>query len=116
MPIASDATAPARPERVRTIAPLLLAALLGFATGDSMRPVPEQAGARLAIAAIDAYRASISPLLARSRLISCRFAPTCSAYGREAIRRYGLPRGAALAAGRILRCHPFAQGGYDPVP
>ncbi|HSS43966.1 MAG TPA: membrane protein insertion efficiency factor YidD [Thermoanaerobaculia bacterium] len=81
-----------------------------------MRPTREQAVARLAIAAIDVYRASVSPLLARSRLISCRFNPTCSAYSREAIRRYGLPKGAMLAAGRILRCHPFAAGGYDPVP
>ncbi|MGH9317474.1 MAG: membrane protein insertion efficiency factor YidD [Thermoanaerobaculia bacterium] len=81
-----------------------------------MRPAREQAVTRLAIAAIDAYRASVSPLLARSRLISCRFNPTCSAYSREAIRRYGLPKGAALAAGRILRCHPFAAGGYNPVP
>lgn len=116
MPIASDATAPARPERVRTLAPLLLAAVVGFTVGDSMMPAREQAVARLAIAAIDAYRASVSPLFGRSRLISCRFNPTCSAYGREAIRRYGLLKGAVLAAGRILRCHPFAQGGYDPVP
>ncbi len=116
MPTASDAGAPAPPQRTGTFTPLILAALVGFAAGDSLRPVPEQVGARLAIAAIDAYRASVSPLLTRTRLISCRFDPTCSAYGREAIRRYGLPKGAMLAAGRVLRCHPFARGGYDPVP
>jgi putative membrane protein insertion efficiency factor len=116
MPTASDATAAARPERIRAVAPLLLAAFVGFAAGDSLRPASEQAMARLAIAAIDIYRASVSPLLASTRWITCRFEPTCSAYGREAIQRYGLPKGAVMAAGRILRCHPFARGGYDPVP
>ena len=116
MPTASEPSSPGRPERGRRVAPLLLAAVVGFAAGDSMRSAREQAVARLAIAAIDVYRASVSPLLARSRLISCRFNPTCSVYSREAIRRYGLPKGAMLAAGRILRCHPFATGGYDPVP
>ncbi|HMF10351.1 MAG TPA: membrane protein insertion efficiency factor YidD, partial [Thermoanaerobaculia bacterium] len=48
--------------------------------------------------------------------VACRFQPTCSAYGREAIARYGIPRGAWLAAARVLRCHPFAKGGADPVP
>ena len=93
--------APARRVRPRTV--------IGAAAGD-------QVGARLALGAIDAYRATLSPLLSHSGLVRCRFQPTCSAFGRQAIARYGLPRGAALTLGRLLRCHPLARGGYDPVP
>jgi uncharacterized protein len=57
------------------------------------------------------YKAAISPLLPPS----CRFVPTCSEYAREAIERYGALRGSYLGARRILRCHPFHPGGYDPV-
>lgn len=98
------------------LAPVLLAALAGLAIGDAAKPPPEQWGARLAIGGIDAYRATLSRALERTGLIRCRFSPSCSAYGREAIRRYGLPKGAALAASRIARCNPFAKGGDDPVP
>lgn len=58
------------------------------------------------------YRARISPLIPPS----CRYHPTCSAYGLEAVERYGAARGGWMALRRILRCHPFAKGGYDPVP
>lgn len=95
---------------------ILLAAVLGFTIGDASRPPENQAGARLATAAIDAYRATLSPLLARTGLARCRFEPTCSAYGREAIARHGLARGAWLTVGRLLRCQPFSKGGLDPVP
>jgi uncharacterized protein len=94
----------------------VLAAVLGLAVGDALRPASDQASARLAVAAIDGYRATVSPLLARSGVVRCRFEPTCSEYGREAIARYGFPKGFALAAGRILRCNPWAKGGFDPVP
>ena len=104
----------ARP-RTRRVAPVV-AALIGLAVGDALRPVPDQNGTRLALAAIDAYRATVSPVLARTGVVRCRFEPTCSAYGREAIARYGEPKGFALAAGRVLRCHPWAKGGWDPVP
>ncbi len=47
---------------------------------------------------------------------SCRFVPTCSAYALEAIETYGAFRGGLLALLRLLKCHPFHRGGYDPVP
>jgi putative membrane protein insertion efficiency factor len=47
---------------------------------------------------------------------TCRYEPTCSHYAEQAIRRHGVPRGLMLAVGRLLRCHPWARGGYDPVP
>jgi putative membrane protein insertion efficiency factor len=102
--------------RGASLAGPILAALIGLAVGDCLKPPSEQMGARLALGAIDAYRATVSPAIARSGLVHCRFEPTCSAYGREAIARYGAPRGFALAAGRVLRCHPWAIGGFDPVP
>lgn len=64
---------------------------------------------------------AISPLLLYSKLVSpalprrCRYEPTCSAYGIEAIRRFGVLRGAVLAGWRLLRCNPFSDGGYDPL-
>jgi uncharacterized protein len=54
----------------------------------------------------------ISPYLPNS----CRFHPTCSQYAIEAIERFGVARGSSIAIKRILRCHPFYPGGYDPVP
>ncbi|MGI5836215.1 MAG: membrane protein insertion efficiency factor YidD [Chloroflexota bacterium] len=58
------------------------------------------------------YQLIISPMLPSA----CRFEPSCSHYGYEAIDRYGLWKGGWLAAKRIGRCHPFHPGGYDPVP
>lgn len=58
------------------------------------------------------YRSAISPYTPPS----CRFTPTCSAYALEAIERHGAARGGWLATRRLLRCHPFTSGGYDPVP
>jgi len=54
----------------------------------------------------------ISPYLPNA----CRFQPTCSQYAIEAIERFGPARGSSMAVKRILRCHPFHAGGYDPVP
>jgi uncharacterized protein len=58
-----------------------------------------------------AYKWAISPML----LPSCRYVPTCSEYAMEAVERYGALRGGLMAVWRLLRCHPFAHGGYDPV-
>lgn len=62
-------------------------------------------------AALRAHHRILSPLLPRA----CRFWPTCSEYAAEAIERHGVRRGAILVLQRIGRCHPFADGGYDPV-
>ncbi|MBN2575383.1 MAG: membrane protein insertion efficiency factor YidD [Deltaproteobacteria bacterium] len=64
------------------------------------------------VALLRAYRIAISPALGPT----CRFEPSCSLYAEEAIRRFGAFRGTYLALRRILRCHPFAPGGSDPVP
>lgn len=58
------------------------------------------------------YRKYISPLSKPH----CRFYPTCSAYAYEAIKKYGALKGGFLTVKRILKCHPFNAGGYDPVP
>ncbi len=68
--------------------------------------------ARAMIAAIRFYRKGISPL----KPPVCRFTPTCSAYGLEAVERYGAARGGWLLVKRLARCQPFSKGGYDPVP
>ncbi len=66
---------------------------------------------KLLLALIRFYRAAISPLLGAN----CRFIPTCSAYAMQAIEKYGAWKGGMMALRRILRCHPFCKGGYDPV-
>ncbi|MEI6455587.1 MAG: membrane protein insertion efficiency factor YidD [bacterium] len=58
------------------------------------------------------YQAAISPYL----MPSCRYTPSCSAYGIEAINKYGPFRGGYLAVKRLARCHPWGGSGYDPVP
>ncbi|WP_184092863.1 membrane protein insertion efficiency factor YidD [Anaerocolumna cellulosilytica] len=68
---------------------------------------------RVLIFLVKLYRKFISPLKGRS---SCIYTPTCSLYALEALEKYGALKGTYLAVKRVLRCHPFAQGGYDPVP
>ena len=67
--------------------------------------------ARLVILLLKGYKAFLSPFFPPS----CRFTPTCSQYAIEAVRKRGVVRGLGLTIWRLLRCHPFARGGYDPV-
>ncbi len=64
------------------------------------------------LAIIRGYKLAVSPLMPPA----CRFVPTCSEYGYEAVAKYGIIKGGRLAIWRILRCNPFGRGGYDPVP
>jgi uncharacterized protein len=63
------------------------------------------------IALIKGYQVFVSPMLPPS----CRFTPSCSLYTLQAIERYGLLKGILMGTRRILRCHPFSKGGFDPV-
>ncbi|MDQ2744706.1 MAG: membrane protein insertion efficiency factor YidD [Chloroflexota bacterium] len=69
---------------------------------------------RLSLLLIRAYQVTIGPFF--GPMSSCRYQPTCSHYGYEAIARFGSRRGWWLALRRIGRCHPFHEGGPDPVP
>lgn len=65
----------------------------------------------IVIGLIKVYRRFVSPMLPPS----CRFTPSCSQYTLEAVQRYGVLNGGVKGAWRLLRCHPFSSGGYDPV-
>lgn len=72
-----------------------------------MRHFPQRAALML----LKGYKWAISPMFPPA----CRYTPTCSEYAMEAIERYGVLRGGFKAVARLLRCHPFVRGGYDPV-
>ncbi|MEO5361171.1 MAG: membrane protein insertion efficiency factor YidD [Nitrospirota bacterium] len=61
--------------------------------------------------AIWLYKAAVSPFLPQS----CRFAPSCSEYAAAAVEKHGALKGSGMAVWRLLKCHPFSEGGYDPV-
>lgn len=81
-------------------------------SGDRDNSRQASLGARMLAGPIVAYRRWISPALPAR----CRFYPSCSAYALEAVGRHGASRGLLLSVRRLLRCHPFHPGGYDPVP
>ena len=68
--------------------------------------------AKILSGSIRAYELVLRPVIGAN----CRFTPSCSTYAREAIRTHGAAKGAVLAGRRILSCHPWHPGGYDPVP
>ena len=68
---------------------------------------------KILIAIVRFYQRNVSPYKGGP---TCRFVPTCSEYALEALEKYGALKGSLLAIRRILRCHPFSKGGYDPVP
>lgn len=67
---------------------------------------------RLLLGLIRLYQLLLSPLLGTN----CRFQPTCSNYASQAIKRFGALKGGYLSFRRLIKCHPFHEGGYDPVP
>jgi putative membrane protein insertion efficiency factor len=90
--------------------------LAAAAAADLRRPPAAQWSARAAVAGIHVYQATLSPVYARTG-VRCRFTPTCSHYGEDVIRRYGIARGGWLATKRVLRCGPWtAMGTLDPPP
>jgi len=108
----SRAATAARPRRRRAIA--LAAALAALLALDLARPPREQWSARLLLAGIARYRATLSPALGRAGL-ACRFEPSCSRYAEGAIRADGALLGGARSLWRIARCGPWTPAGtYDP--
>jgi putative membrane protein insertion efficiency factor len=71
---------------------------------------------RLLLSLLTLYRWLISPVLHAVTPGGCKFHPSCSQYAAEAIEIHGALRGGSLALRRLLRCHPFTRGGFDPVP
>ena len=84
----------------------------GSASSASPRAERPAVAARALLLLIEVYRVTLAPLIGGF----CRYVPSCSVYAQEAIRRHGALRGARLATRRLLRCHPFHPGGFDPVP
>ena len=83
---------------------------------DLRRPPSAQWATAAAVGSIHVYQATLSPLYAKLGA-QCRFTLTCSHYGEEAVKKYGVAKGGLLAAKRILRCGPWTQNGtVDPVP
>jgi uncharacterized protein len=96
------------PEPVTPPDPTATTASMAARVVSSLSQLPR----RLLIGAVQAYRYLLKPWLGNA----CRFEPSCSQYALDALRRHGAIAGGALAGGRLLRCHPWCDGGLDPVP
>ena len=103
-----------RRARFRTFTTVAVLLATVIALHDFTAPHGRGLAARGAILLIDEYRAHVSPRL-RGR-VTCRFRPTCSAYGREAISKYGFAKGSAMTAWRIARCGPWTKQGTVDWP
>ncbi|WP_263369766.1 membrane protein insertion efficiency factor YidD [Granulicella cerasi] len=91
------------------------------ADGINPAAVPPPLGAptrreRFAGALFTTYKRTLSPTLAAFGSSGCRYLPTCSEYAYAAVVKHGWTKGSWLAARRLARCHPFCEGGHDPVP
>jgi putative membrane protein insertion efficiency factor len=94
----------------------VLAVVLFAIALDLRRPPSSQWSTAAAVGSIHVYQATLSPIYAKLG-VQCRFTVTCSHYGEEAVKKYGLAKGGYLATKRILRCGPWtAMGTVDPVP
>ena len=92
------------------------AALVAAVVIDLRRPPPAQWSTRAAVAGIHLYQVTLSPLYTRMG-VQCRFVPSCSHYGEEVVRRFGIARGGWMATKRILKCGPWTpMGTLDPPP
>lgn len=100
--------------KLRRYSAVALLIVMIIALHDFTQPRGHGLAARGAIFLIDEYRAHVSSRL-RGRVF-CRFTPTCSAYGREAIRKYGFAKGSAKTAWRIARCGPWTSAGTRDLP
>jgi len=84
---------------------------VGYSSASATAPHKTSIWAYPLIFLVYAYRYSFSPIIGNQ----CRFYPTCSQYALDALHKYGAFRGSIMAARRVLRCHPWHAGGYDPV-
>jgi putative membrane protein insertion efficiency factor len=99
---------------VRKAAFVVMLAIAAFGAHDLTVPPGRGYAARGAIAAIDGYRSVVSPRI--GSVVTCRFTPTCSAYGREAFSKYGFAKGLAKTSWRIARCGPWTSQGTTDLP
>ncbi len=100
-------------KRLRIVFLVIVLAFAGVIVHDAIVPIPRQFSTRTLVAAIEQYRAHVSPHL-KGRVF-CRFQPTCSEYGLVSVKKYGALRGGARAAWRVLRCGPWTPAGtVDP--
>lgn len=100
--------------RLLLAAVIVLVAVFTCAAHDASVPIPRQISTRVAVAAIEAYRAHGSRPM--SHFVRCRFQPHCSAYGLAAVRKYGAFRGGAKALWRVARCNPLTPVGTVDEP